>query len=447
MRVTDQLCNFITNCFYDDLPIDVIEKAKSFLLDYFGAALYGSTKDWSDILANFIKGADCRKENTVIGKNWKTSTQFASLINGTNGHLFELDDFHGKAFLHPGVVVIPSALAAGEKAHVNGKELITSIILGYETMIRIGLAMGLSHSLRGFHPTGTVGPFGAAAAFAKIMGFGREKLLNAFGIVGSLASGIREFYLEGGMIKSLHAGKASENGVVAALLAEKGFTGPRTVLEGNFGFCRAFSDNADLKKIEDNLLEKWEIRDVSLKTYACCGNIHPVVNGLTKLIEENELNPFDINEIVVRTNEKVARQNSGLGTESVMATQYSIPFVTAVTLLEDIEDPNVFNNDLLKDNNILNLAKRVRVEGVLKDAGSERCEVIIKIKGADEFFVLIEKPKGHPEHPLSHVEVTRKFKKLVSTVMTENKALEIINTIKSIEEVNDINILCDLVRK
>ncbi len=240
MNETRVLADFVVNTNYEDLPEDVREQAKACIIDYLGSALYCSETESTQIVCDFVKAAECKPISSIVGHDWKTSPPYAALVNGTMGHGFELDDFHGKSFLHPGTVVIPSALAMGEQQGVDGKKVLTAVVLGYEIMIRIGLAVGISHNFRGFHPTGTTGPFGSAAAAGKVLGLDRNRLLDAFGSAGSLSSGIKEFAVTGSMIKRYHAGKASESGIVTALLAKCGFTGPASVLEGKFGFLQAF---------------------------------------------------------------------------------------------------------------------------------------------------------------------------------------------------------------
>jgi 2-methylcitrate dehydratase PrpD len=446
MAETQALVRFIVDTSYGDLPGEVVEQAKVRVLDYLGAALYGSTKEWSKVVGDFVTIPYCQGESTVIASKGKTAAPYAALANGTMGHGFELDDFHARALVHPGTVVIPAALALGEKENESGRGFLAATVLGYEIMIRMGLAVEPSNSLRGFHPTGCNGTFGSAAAAGKVLKLDQGELLNALGIAGSLSSGIKEFYLEGGMVKRLHAGRAAEGGLMAALLANRGFTGPSTVIEGKYGYCNAFSDDSNLSALTENLKEEWHLMDASIKPYACCGNLHSMVGGLMDLTREYGIRPKDIESIVVGTSERVALQNAGPGTKSVMAAQYSIPFMAALTLLEDIEDPAVFTESALKDKELLTLSRRVRVVGNLAKGEIERSRVTVKLTGGKEHTIEIEKPKGHPENPLSYDEVIGKFRKLSSCVLPDQRIDKIIESVGRLEEMKDITVLCDLVR-
>jgi 2-methylcitrate dehydratase PrpD len=447
MAETRELTRFILDTNFEQLPKEVVERAKICVLDYLASASCGSTKDWSGKICNYVKQIGCKRESAVIASRLRTSPQYAALANGTMGHGFELDDFHTMSFVHPGAVVIPAALAVAEKEKASGSEFLTAVILGYEVMVRLGLAVGIAHSVRGFHATGTTGPFGAAVAAGKIMNLDQDHMLHAFGIAGSFSSGLKEFYLEGGTVKRLHAGKAAENGVTAALLAREGFTGPSTVLEGKFGFCRAFSDDFDLRRLRDGLKQKWQIMTVNTKPYPCCGGIHPAVNGLQDLKAQYTFLPEEVEKVAVETCERIASQNAGPGTQTIMSAQYSIPFCSAVTLLRDIEDPSVFNDAALRDEEILALSRKVEVIGRPEISGIEQSRVTVRLKGGKEYKIEIDRPKGHPDNPLNSQDVIGKFKKLAADVYSMKTTGEIIETVGRLEEAENLSSLCNLLQE
>jgi 2-methylcitrate dehydratase PrpD len=437
MDETHELTHFVLATQFKDFPRNVVEQSKVAVLDYLGSASYGSTKDWSRKICSYVKQIDSKK----------ASPQYAALANGTMGHGFELDDFHTAALVHPGAVVIPAALATAEKEKVSGKEFLTAVILGYEVMVRLGLVLGIAHSLRGFHATGTTGPFGSATAAGRITKLNKDRMLNAYGIAGSLSSGLKEFYLEGGTVKRLHAGKAAENGVAAALLAREGFTGPSTVLEGKSGYCRAFSDDFNLGRLREKLGQEWQIMDMNLKPYPCCGGIQPGVYGLVNLKQEYDIDPKEVEKVVVETCERIASQNAGPGTQSIMSAQYSIPFCASVTLLKDIEDPSVFSKAALRDKQIISLAKKIEVIGTREIVGMETSRVTVRLRDGKELKKEIDRPKGHPDNPLSYDEVVGKFKKLAPHVYSEKRIDRIVETVGEIEKAKELRSLCDLLKK
>ena len=443
MNGSERLAKFIVNMGIHDFDEDVIKKAELCIVDYLAASIYGTTKKWGHQITKYVSDFGIDDTCTVIGSAKKTNPQYAALANGTIGHGFELDDFHTGSFVHPGAVVIPAALSVAQKKRASGDELLTSIILGYEVMIQIGLILGTAHSIKGFHATGTSGPFASAAAAGKVMGLKEDQMINALGIAGSMASGLKEFYLEGSTVKRLHAGKASESGVSAALLTKYGFTGPSTVFEGKFGFFKTYTDSFDLEKLHDTFGQDWQIMHMNVKPYACCGGLHPTVTALNQFKKESKIAPDQIDEIVVEVTERNAMQNSGPGTSSVMSAQYSIPFCGALSLCIDIEDPSNFSEEMLKNPEVISLSKRIRVIGNPELKGMDESNVNIYLKNGKEFRKKITRPKGHPENPLSQDEVTLKFKKLASHVYSNERIEKILEILRNIRKLKDINILCN----
>ena len=225
----------------------------------------------------------------------------AAFVNGVAAHSTELDDEHKLSLIHPGVVIIPAALALAEKLGATGRELITSVVLGYEIATRVAMAADSNLLLKkGFHSTGVCGVFGSTVATAKIAGLDKDSISYALGICGSLASGLFEFITNGSMTKRLHAGWAAHNGVLSTMLAQKGFSGPESVLEGRYGFLNAFSSKFDLDALTRNLGNVFQITQTSYKQYACCSYCHPLMDALNRALEKYDLNVEEISSIEAR---------------------------------------------------------------------------------------------------------------------------------------------------
>jgi len=275
MTITRDLSKFVCGVTFKDLPDNVVRMAKKLVLDTLGSIIYSSRMEWSKKVVTLVRGLGYQGKCAVIPHGFKTCAPTAALANGTMGHGYEIDDVHESAMIHPGAVVIPAALAVGEQQSVDGREFLLGVIVGYDVMCRIGMAVGAkSHILRGFHPTGTIGPFGARVAVGKIIRLSQERIIDALGIAGSFCSGLMEFSQEtseaGGMIKRLHAGRASESGVIAALLARDGFRGPSDIIGGKYGFCNVYSDNPQMMLANNRMGLNYEILNVGIKPYPCC---------------------------------------------------------------------------------------------------------------------------------------------------------------------------------
>ena len=234
---------------YEDLPAEVIGCARDCIIDTVAACICGSALPWSRIVIDYAERTGPGGTSRILGRGSAVQAPSAALANGALAHAFELDALtRPGAGAHPGATVLPPALAVAQQAGVNatGRALIAAFVAGNEVMIRIGRATGHTNEARGFHAPGTTGPFGAAVACGHLLGLDAGRMANALGLAGSLAGGLLEFAKgDGGMVKRLHLGRASEAGVLAASLAAAGFTGPRTVLEGEFGFLRVFCTEFD----------------------------------------------------------------------------------------------------------------------------------------------------------------------------------------------------------
>src|SRR5215470_1531900 len=223
---TIRLAEYAAALRYEDLPAAVVRQAKECIVDTVGAIICGSGLPWSRIVIDYAERTGPGGKSHILGRGSAVQAPAAALANGALAHAFELDSLtRPGAGAHPGATVLPPALAIAQQiANVSGKRLVAAFVAGNEVMIRIGRATGHTNEARGFHAPGTTGPFGAAVACAHLLGLDAATMANAIGIAGSLTGGLLEFAKgDGGMVKRLHLGRASEAGVLAASLAHAGF--------------------------------------------------------------------------------------------------------------------------------------------------------------------------------------------------------------------------------
>src|SRR5438270_2229750 len=254
---TVELARYAAALRYEDLPEAVVACAKDAIVDTVAACICGSALPWSRIVIDYAERTGPGGTSRILGRGGAVQAPAAALANGALAHAFELDALtRPGAGAHPGATVLPPALAVAQQAGVEatGRDLIAAFVAGNEVMIRIGRATGHTNEARGFHAPGTTGPFGAAVACGHLLGLDAAQMTNAIGIAGSLAGGLLEFAKgDGGTVKRLHLGRASEAGVLAASLAVAGFAGPKTVLEGRFGFLRVFCTEFDASALTKGL--------------------------------------------------------------------------------------------------------------------------------------------------------------------------------------------------
>ena len=449
MEITKKLVKFCSTLKYDNLPFDAIDRAKYYMLDFLGVITRGSQEESSKVMYQFIKGLGITdEEGVIIATKMKTSFQYSALANGTAAHALEFDDVNNEASLHPGVAIFPAAIAACEMANRGGKEFIEGVVLGYEVMIRLGKALGpKEHYSRGFHPTGTCGTFGAAAAVSKILGLSEQQMLNAIGIAGSQAAGSMEFLAQGAWSKRMHPGWAAHNGIIASLLAKNGFTGPSSIIEGRFGFLHAYSDNANPKKVIDGLGDDFEILKCSIKPHACCRYMQPSIDAILKITKENKIKPDDVEKITLGILQAgysiiASPMDSKRNPKTVYEAQFSMPFGAAVAILFGKATLNEFTQDKLNSSEIKALMEKVycvknpELDKVYPKHWPATAE--IKTKDGKVFSTRLEYPKGDPENPLTWDELIKKFNGLSSTVYSEAQREKMIEQVKNIDNIENL---------
>jgi 2-methylcitrate dehydratase PrpD len=447
MNITYDLAEFITRVKFDSLPRDVIKRAKHSILDWLGAALAGSQELPSMIIRRVVEKLGGNPESSVIGTSLKTSCINAALVNGVSGHVLELDDIHEEAIIHPAATVLPSALAVGEREDVDGKELITAIVIGYEVEIRIGIAVNPSH-YNYWHTTGTIGTFGAVVAAGKILNLDQRDMIHAFGIAGTMASGLIEVF--GSMSKPLNVGKAAMNGVLAALLAKEGFTSSTKIFESERGYLRATSKELDLEKITKDLGKTFEIINNIFKIHASCGHTHAAIDAVLEIVKKYDVKPEDISEILVGTY-PIAVDVVGKNYEPMTPyeAKFSLPYCVAVALIHKRVGLKEFSNERLNDPEIRALAKKVKIfiEPECMNVRLGCAKVIIHTKNGREYSAYIDAPKGYPQNPLTTQELEEKFKSLAFLVLPEDRVMKVLEIINVLENVSNVGELMALLRK
>jgi 2-methylcitrate dehydratase PrpD len=360
---TVRLAEYAAALRYEDLPAAVVQQAKDCIIDTVAAAICGASLPWSSIVIDYAERTGPGGRSHILGRGSAVQAPAAALANGALAHAFELDSLtRPGAGAHPGATVLPPALAVAQEKDADGRALIAAFVAGNEVMIRIGRATGHTNEARGFHAPGTTGPFGAAVAAGHLLGLGAGAMANALGIAGSLCGGLLEFARgDGGMVKRLHLGRASEAGVLAASLAAGGFTGPRTVIEGQFGFLRVFCTAWDEAELTRGLGEEFIVSTAALKRYPCHATAHAAVRAARELQAEHGFTGAEVEAIAATGTERMVERHKILEPADLMLAQYSIPFSVALTLCREARNPESWDETALADPQIRALARRVQM--------------------------------------------------------------------------------------
>ncbi|MGE0821550.1 MAG: MmgE/PrpD family protein [Candidatus Binatia bacterium] len=448
VTLTRQLVSFCHSLRYDRLPLEVVERAKYFFLDYLGVAVRGALSESSQPLYRLNATVASAGTATVLGRQDKVLFPYAALANGTAAHSLELDDTHQGGSIHLGVSIFSAALAMAEHVGASGQAFIAATVAGFEVAARLAMAVRpKEHYDRGFHPTATCGTFGAAIAAGKLLCLDEEQLLSAVGIAGSQAAGSMEFLTEGAWTKRFHPGWAAFSGIHAALLAREGFVGPTTIVEGCNGFLKAYSLNADPGKVTTGLGAEFQILQTAVKPHACCRYTQAPIDATLQLVNEHNLQAHEVECITIGMLETgipvicepAERKRQPRG---VVDAQFSLPFGVAVALVKRRAGLAEFTHEMLTDPVIVELMTKVNYE---RDPALEKnyprewpAWARIRLIDGREMTAHVRFPKGDPDNPLSWDELSKKYRQLATAVWTKDTVDNIHAAVRNLEHLASI---------
>jgi 2-methylcitrate dehydratase PrpD len=436
---TATLAHYAVSLRYEDIPEKALERARNTICDTVGAIVFGYDLPWSQMVVDYATAYGHGGRSRILGLGGSlVQPAMAALANGSLAHAFELDGgAKPSAGGHPGGTIFPATLAIAQERGFGGKDLITAFVAATEVMLRIGTATKKSNEHRGFHAPGTTGPFGASVGVGKLLGFDQAKMVNVLGIAASLSGGLVQFSRAGtgGMVKRLHFGRAGESGVMAANLADRGFTGPHDILEGEFGFLRVFCDEYDMSKLTAGLGETFMTMNIYMKRYACHGSCQAPLQGLQELQAKHKFAAAHIDWIDVGGGRDLPDRHAIYEPKDPMLAQYSVPFAMALAFFRDPMDPRSVDKAAVADQQILALCKRVRLhheEGV----GGSGASITLTLKDGRVLKEQVTKIKATPASPMTRDDVYAKYS-LLTRHCPRQKMDEIFERLQNIEKEKD----------
>ena len=439
--ISQKLAQFFYALRYEDLPDALVYQLKTFFLDWLASAFAGLSQPPTQSMLSLATDMKGSLEATIIPTYSRHLSLVAALVNGASCHVVEMDDLHRQSIFHPAASILPAVFAAGEKEQVSGRDLILGILAGYETGIRAALAAGKSH-YKYWHTTATCGTFGAAAGAAKVMGLEPELFVWSLGSAGTQSSGLWEFLTEGAMSKQLHPGKSSMNGLLAVLLAQKGFTGSSRIFEGEKGFLKATSNDYDLDILTDGLGDTFHTARNSLKYYASCGHTHSAIEATLKAWTETNLDLAAIRSITVYIYQEALDLLEDVEAHTPYLAKFNLPFCVATALNFGHVDLDDFTTDRLTHSEILRLMSAISVKGdpeltrLYPQKWPTRVE--IEMTNGRRYSGYCEYPKGDPENPISEKELIEKFNKLCGDIITKDEQDRIVELVLNLEKIDDV---------
>ncbi|HEY2135598.1 MAG TPA: MmgE/PrpD family protein [Xanthobacteraceae bacterium] len=426
---TRALARFAAETPVRDIPPDVLERVKLSFLDGLGVCLRGTTFPWTRMVGDIIQQEGGNPVASLWGTGRRTSLTNAVLFNSTAGHAFEMDDIHKESIIHPNSLAVPVVLALAEAdPSLSGRDIVGALALSYEVGLRIGNAATMSLFLNGFHPQGTSGAFVAAVAAGRLLRLDATQMQHALGIAGSMGAGLMAAQ-EGAMVKRLHAGRAAQSGMLAALLAKRGFTGITDIVEASYGgFLSSFSRTPNPGRLMEGLGEDWEAGKIGFKMYPNVTSIHAALDGLRSILVEEGVTAAQIEEIRVgcghMTFVHTAWEYRPAG---ITAAQMNMGYGLSVMARRRNVSAGDYTDDAIADPETLAFMPRIKiaVDPEIESRGPPfRHAARIAVQTTDGRSLTREvwHRRGSPENPVSRQEVEEKFVASVNQLLGANDA-------------------------
>lgn len=444
---TEIIADFVVNTGYRQIPVEAIGIAKQAILDSLGCALAGAREPAVEILCKYAKRLGGKSEVGIIASGFKTSTPIAALVNGTMAHVLDYDDVAASWWGHPTVVLMPTVLALGEQEKLSGKSVLEAYVLGFEVGSRLNRGLGIGYYQAGWHSTIVAGTMATAVAAAKMMDMNAHEVRVALGIAASLAGGLKRNF--GTMTKSLHAGTAAQNGIIAASLAADGFTADDSIIEAPQGYCEMFSRDYSLEKITGPLGSPFDIISpgLSIKPYPCCRIMHQSIDAILAIVQEHGINAADVAEVRCRTSPALPVQLYYHQPQTGLEGKFSIEYCMAVAILDGQVKLAQFEDERVRRSDVQGLSRLVHYvhpDGVDWAKAPLPQAVTVRLKDGREFTHEVRHARGDPANPLMAQEVADKFHDCARRSLSPAQTKRCVELVAGLEKLKDISPLAEL---
>jgi 2-methylcitrate dehydratase PrpD len=428
--VTRTLAHYIVGAEYDALPANVRREGVRTLLNWVGVAIGGSHEPTVDIAVSALAPFSGPMQANLLGRREQFDIMNAAFLNGVASHIFDYDDTHLKTIIHPAGPVASAILAFAQMQPIDGKRFLNALILGVETECRIGNSVWPNHYDVGWHITGTAGVFGAAAATGKLLGLNEQQMVWALGLAASQPVGLRESF--GSMNKSFNPGRAASDGMFAAILASKNFTSSDGMIEAKRGWANTVSTKVDYAEITDGLGQHYEAALNTYKPFACGIVMHPAIDAVIQLRNENKLTADQIARIDLKVNPLVLELTGKQTPRDGLEGKFSIYHAVAVALIEGAGGQKQFTDRAARDP--VAVALRGKVVPVIDPTiKPEQVDVTIVLTDGRSLHKHIDHAIGSLEVPMSDAALEAKFADLADSILPTAQARRVMDLCWKVE--------------
>jgi 2-methylcitrate dehydratase PrpD len=456
MSLSRALADYASRLRYEDLPEEVVASARLRLLDTVGVCLASVGMDYAEAILGMLGEQGKSTDAVLFGSAQRAAAAWAACYNGALAHGNDYDDTHSVALMHISGVVVPTVLALGDRHQVSGRRVLEAAVAAYEAGLRIGMAAPSGFHARGFHATGVCGVFAAAFGASRLLGLDATRMAHAIGVAGSQAAGSLEFLVEGAWTKRMHPGWAAHAGIIAAQLAERGYTGPTTVLEGRYGLFNAYAGVAPPHRtaLTATLGKEWETLNIDFKPYPCGHASHPYMDCARALRARHGFAMEDIESIELRVPpafvpilcepfaDKIRPANA-------YAARFSLPYAVAVVLKLGRAGIDEFSQERLADPDLIALMARTSYvrDTTLPFPQGFPGWVKIRLKSGRELEERMDASRGSRELPMSEAELYEKFSANASRALPADRVRAVWEAGLSIDRMDNIRSFTKLLQR
>ena len=445
MTIAEGLAERIHSVRYDALPEDALHWARVAILDTVGVTLAGASEPCARIASRVLTGNISAGPSLVFGTDRRAPPLDAAMINGTAAHALDFDDCSNTLGGHPSAPILPALFALGETLEVDGRAFLAAYIAGFETEARISRGINFHHYEKGWHPTATIGVFGATAACAHLLGMAPDRIAVALGLAASFASGLKANF--GTMTKPLHVGHSSRNGLLAALLVADGFTANSGAFEHRQGFLEVFNGAGNYDA--DAILRDWGAPlditrpGVAIKQYPCCGSTHPAVDAMLALVREYDIAPASIERIDAWTHPRRLAHTNRPDPNSALDAKFSVQYCLARAAIDRQVTLADFDGDAHRDPEVRAMLARVfaapHPEMAMASTDHFGGEVRITLKDGSTLSRRVNQPIGRDsDHPLPRDLLEAKFMSCATRAIARETARHLLTLLNRLDDVRRI---------
>jgi 2-methylcitrate dehydratase PrpD len=444
---------FVARTRHGAIPAETARIVKKHVLDTLACGLAGVPAEGSEILRRYIEKLGCGGKSTIFGTAQQAAPRFAALANATAMHADDFDDTYHPTRFHPTAPVLSGVCAVGEETGASGADVLAAIAVGTEVSLKLSHTIDKQHYLRGFHMTSTCGVFGATAGVCNVLRLTADATTRAIGIAGSNSAGVRENF--GTMVKPLHSGRAAENAVFAAALAEMDFTSSPTILEGDRGYFMTGAGGYNADELLGKLGNPWNYvaNGVAIKPYPCGNLQQPAMDKLREIVEQHDIKPAQVERLAVKSHRlmplNLTYHRPVTGLEGKFSMEFSLASILVLRRagLAEYRDAVVNRPDVQEAIRKIDYTTFSDEEAEAKGYTLLTTFLDVKLKDGRTLSARVDVAKGSATHPMSEDEVARKFRECSEFAgRPADKTEKIIDLVLHLENVKDIRDLTRLLR-